>query len=140
MDLERDNLFHFLDTNLACSHIYHGFLKALYSNWGIQSMSLHLTSSLPIACDRRCPWGSWATEFCLHKDFLHAICSLVEDVVDEVHLLHQDTVSEHGVWVCLALLDHFEKFFPVEVDRRLTITNETDATLHNRADIEVVSL
>ena len=68
------------------------------------------------------------------------VATLVEDVVDGVELGDVDPVGEHHERVGLAFLDHGEKFFPVEVDRGLTVADEANTTLHERADVEVVGL
>lgn len=76
----------------------------------------------------------------LDKDLLQAVLVLVELVVDLVEIVELDAVRNHLQRVQLALLDLPQKFLPVLVDGRLSISNETNSTLHQRSNVEVVGL
>lgn len=76
----------------------------------------------------------------LDVDLLHTVLLLVELVVDLVEILHADTVSDHLQRVNLAFLDVLEQLLPVEVDGCLSVANQADTTLHQRANVEVVGL
>jgi hypothetical protein len=69
-------------------------------------------------------------ELGLAVDLLHAIILLVECIVDLGHVLDADTVGDHLHGVDLALLDHFEKLLPVEVDGCLSVADKADTALH----------
>lgn len=79
-------------------------------------------------------------ELGLNVDLLHAILLLIELVVDLVEVLHANTVSNHLQRVDLAFLDHLKKLLPVEVDRCLSVADQADTALHQRANVEVVGL
>ena len=68
------------------------------------------------------------------------VATLIKDLVDGIDLGDIHAMTEHHKGVCLALLNHGEKFLPVEVDGSLTVTDEADTALHQGADVEVVGL
>lgn len=76
----------------------------------------------------------------LDEDLLQAVLVLVELVVDLIQVLETDAVRHHLQRIELALLDLLHELVPVLVDWSLTIANEADTTLHQRADVEVVGL
>jgi hypothetical protein len=49
-------------------------------------------------------------------------------------------MRDHLQRINVTLLDQFEQLFPIHVHRRLSVADEADATFHQRADVEVVSL
>ena len=77
---------------------------------------------------------------CLNKHLLYALLSLVEQIVDFLHISHVEAMGDHVQWLDLVGLNEFEEMVPVFVDGRLTITDQADAGLHEGADIEMVAL
>jgi hypothetical protein len=76
----------------------------------------------------------------LDEHLLHAILLLVEGVVHSSQILETHAVRNHLHGCDLLVLDHLEEGLPVFVDGRLAVTDEADAALHERADVEVVGL
>lgn len=74
----------------------------------------------------------------LHKHLLHAILLLLKLIIHLIQILQPDTVCDHIHWLNLFILDHLEQALPVQMHRRLPITNEPDTALHQRANVEVV--
>jgi len=82
----------------------------------------------------------WCGELGLDVDLLHTVFLLVELVVDLVEILDTNSVGNHLERVDLTALNLLKKLLPVEVDWSLTVTNEANTTLHERANVEVVGL
>lgn len=77
---------------------------------------------------------------CLNKHLLDARLSLVEQIVDFLHISHVEAMGDHVQGLDFVGLNEFEEMIPVFVDGRLAITDQADAGLHEGADIEMVAL
>lgn len=77
---------------------------------------------------------------CLNKHLLDSRLSLVEQIVDFLHISHVEAMGDHVQGLDFVGLDEFEEMIPVFVDWRLAITDQADAGLHEGADIEMVAL
>lgn len=69
---------------------------------------------------------------------IHLLFPILELVVHLVEVFHSYAVSYHLQWIDLALLNALQEVFPVEVDGSLAVTDESNASLHHRADVEVI--
>lgn len=76
----------------------------------------------------------------LNKHLLNTRLSLVEQTVDFLHISHVEAMGDHVQGLNFVGLNEFEEMIPVFVDGSLTITDQADAGLHERADIEMVAL
>ncbi len=78
------------------------------------------------------PCQLWSTrsrrvgELGLDKDLLEIICSLVEFLVDNVHIFDGATVGKHHQGVQRSVLNHL----PVKMNWCLAITDQANAALH----------
>jgi len=88
----------------------------------------------------RCPLGSGERELGLDKDLLHGVLLGVKLVVGLVNVLETHSVRDHLIRIELALADLDEELLPVLVHRCLAVSDESNATLHERPDVEVVRL
>lgn len=79
-------------------------------------------------------------ELGLNEHLLEALLALVKEFVDLLHILKLDSVSDHAERVDLVLADELEEMVPVLVDGGLAVTDQTDASLHQSTDVEVIGL
>lgn len=77
---------------------------------------------------------------CLNKHLLNTWLSLIKQSVDLLHVGNIEAMSDHIQGLDCAGLDKLEEMIPVLVDGRLTVTDQADAGLHERANIEMVAL
>lgn len=99
-----------------------------------------ITPPLRVSLEGRAAGARGLRELGLDVHLLHAILLLLKHVVDLGKILHGDTVGNHLQGVNLALLNHLEKLLPVEVDGSLSVADEANTALHQRANVEVVGL
>ena len=64
----------------------------------------------------------------------------VELLINLRHIINPNTMGHHSQGIGLALADHLQKRFPVQMDGGLTISDEADTALHKRANVEVIGL
>lgn len=79
-------------------------------------------------------------ELGLNKDLVNAGSPSVKLGVQLLEFVELDTVTDHESRVELAGSDVVvQNFLPVKVNRRLTVTDESDTLLHNSSDVELVA-
>lgn len=64
----------------------------------------------------------------------------VEYAINLIHIIDPDTMRQHGQGISLALANHLQQGFPVQVDGSLAVADETDPALHESTNVEVVGL
>lgn len=74
-------------------------------------------------CQTRGSRGWRRGESGLHKDLLHALLSLVKQLVNFLHVLQAHPVRDHVQGVDFAFLDELQQMLPVLVHWRLAVTN-----------------
>jgi hypothetical protein len=76
----------------------------------------------------------------LYKHFLHAILARFKLGIDLVHILNPNSMRNHLQRIQLSRFQPVHQIVPVHVNGCLAVSDEFDAALHERANVEVVRL
>lgn len=76
----------------------------------------------------------------LHEDLLHSHLSLIEHLIQFLHVFQSDPVGHHIQRIDIVCLNEMHEVLPVLVDRGLPITHKVNTCLHQSPNVKVIGL